>query len=98
MRVMIGTAIKNQGQNSLYQGLFIEIFSRIYFTSNVANNIFIIATSVNNNKYSVGDAGLMRTKCVRNDTFCIAVYIAVFSHKKSPVVTRLFKIFNDLNH
>ena len=31
MRVMIGTAIKNQGQNSLYQGLFIEIF--LVFTS-----------------------------------------------------------------
>jgi len=31
MSVMIGTAIKNQGQNSLYQGLFIEIF--LVFTS-----------------------------------------------------------------
>ena len=47
---------------------------------------------------SVGDADPRRTKCVRYDTFCIAVYIAVFSHKKSPVVTRLFEIFNDLNH
>ena len=80
MSVMIGTAIKNQGQNSLYQGLFIEIF-RIYFTSNVANNIFIIATSVNNNKYSVGDAG-QGAKCVRNGTFCIA-YIATIKKPRS---------------
>lgn len=54
--------------------------------------MFIITTELivhpfNNDKYGVGDWHLESAKCIRN----VTVYMAVFSHKKSPVVTRLFK-------